>query len=173
MLHDTSLILANVGVDAKAVPPPSPSAATASPGAARRIITRAVLAFACGMAGANALIPRPAPDGPPRPAAGPDRSPLPRSPLTDLDDQIAGLSDRVEWMNAHLDSLQRRPRAASPAAQELSQLNGQVAGLAQSSAVIAPLRDALKRIDGQLEEVSQSVLSLSDEVRAVPGEPAP
>jgi hypothetical protein len=132
------------------------------------LILTAVLALAFGMIGAYAE--RHFLEGPPGQAgaadananqpAGPEAEGV--GPTTkDLSEKLAGLSDRVDAVTHRLDTL---PKPAPPP--DLSDLQVRVADLKEATEEIAPLREAIKRVDGRLDEIGQMVHSLGDELHA-------
>lgn len=130
------------------------------------LVLTAVLALAFGAIGAYAE--RHFLEGPQGPAetagvnhpAGPEAENV--GPSTkDLSDQLAKLSDRVDAVTHRLDTM---PKPAPPP--DLSDLLVRVADLKEATEEISPLREAIKQIDGRLDEMGQTVRSLGDEFHA-------
>src|SRR5262249_17393045 len=91
--------------------------------------------------------------------AGPDE---PAPTTKDLSDQVAKLSDRVDGLGHRIDAL---PKPAPPP--DLSDLRVKVADLSTVAEGAGPMREALKRIDDRIDDMSRTIRSLGDEVQAI------
>jgi hypothetical protein len=80
----------------------------------------------------------------------------------DLESQIGKLVERVDGVNRRLDTL---PKPESPP--DLSDLQVQVANIAEVAEGVAPLRKTVEGFDHRLDDMSQALRSLGDQVHAI------
>jgi hypothetical protein len=138
----------------------------ASAHAIKGLVPTAIVALVFGMIGAYADLHYLEKPKAPSDTTGADSSAGPEqadSPTRLLSDQVAKISDRVDALNRRIDDL---PRPTPPP--DLSDLQVRVAELTEAAEGFRPIREAIRRVEGRMDDLGRKVGSLGDAIHAAP-----